>query len=368
MISRIALAVACLFAAASVAAPAQTTAAPRKHLIEFGWDEPDTALLRKHIATMERTPFDGTVFHVTYDKPDGAKGMFLWECWSTRAFTEADFKQAREDVRATPLKSFTHNFLRFNVCPGDVDWFDDFASVVNNARLAAQLAKEARAAGVLFDTEQYNTQLFNYAKQKSKDSQSFEAYAKQCRQRGREVMTAFQDAYPDLVVFLTFGQSLPYAQTGGDRAKLAQVEYGLMAPFLDGMFDAARGKAKIVDGFESSYGYKSAQQFAAAAATVKQKLLPMVADREKYLAHVSIGFGLWLDYDWRKHGWDVTDVAKNYFTPQQFGESLKQALATADEYVWIYTEKPRWWAEPAGEPQLLPPAYVEAIVHARQGK
>src|SRR3954451_1301335 len=30
----------------------------RKKVIEFGWDEPDTAFLRKHIARMERTPFD----------------------------------------------------------------------------------------------------------------------------------------------------------------------------------------------------------------------------------------------------------------------------------------------------------------------
>ena len=29
---------------------------PWKHLIEFGWDEPDTAFLRRHVAEMETTP------------------------------------------------------------------------------------------------------------------------------------------------------------------------------------------------------------------------------------------------------------------------------------------------------------------------
>ena len=30
-------------------------------LIEFGWDEPDTAFMREHAAEMERSPFDGCV-------------------------------------------------------------------------------------------------------------------------------------------------------------------------------------------------------------------------------------------------------------------------------------------------------------------
>src|SRR6266404_1579170 len=92
----------CLFAEAS----AQSTQ-PTKKLIEFGWDEPDTAFLRKHIAEMEKTPFDGTVFHLNQD--------FLWNSWSKRAFTEAELQSAIDDLKNTPLKKFTHNFLRFNV-------------------------------------------------------------------------------------------------------------------------------------------------------------------------------------------------------------------------------------------------------------
>src|SRR5687768_13266008 len=76
------LAIACVFAAASFT-PAQTT---RKKLIEFGWDEPDPAFMRKHIAEMEKSPFDGTVFHINTD--------FLWQCWSKRAFTEAELQPA----------------------------------------------------------------------------------------------------------------------------------------------------------------------------------------------------------------------------------------------------------------------------------
>ena len=334
---------------------AQATQSTKK-LIEFGWDEPDTAYLRKHIAEMEKTPFDGTVFHVP--------GDFLWQCWGRRAFTEAELAPAIDDLKHTPLKKFTHNFLRFNVAPGDVDWFDDFSPILNNAKLAAKVAREGKAAGVLFDIEQYNSPLFDYRKARDAKTKSFEQYAAQVRQRGREVMSAFQEAYPGLVVFLTFGYSLPHAQAGVDAGKLAQVDYGLLKPFLDGLFDAAEGKAKIVDVFEISYGYKSAQQFDEVPVTLKKKVLAWVGDREKYLKHVSIGFGLWMDYDWRKNGWDEKDFSKNYFTPQQFEASVKKALATADEYVWIYTEKPRWWDAQSGKPAALPREYDRAVRRA----
>ena len=164
-----------LFAAGN--SSAQSTQ-PTKKLIEFGWDEPDTAYLRAHIAEMEKTPFDGTVFHLP--------GDFLWQSWGKRSFTRAELQKAIDDLKATPLKRFTHNFLRFNVTPGDVDWFDDFSAVLNNAKLAAAIAKQGRCAGVLFDIEQYNTHLFEYAKARDARSKSFDDYAKRARLRGRE--------------------------------------------------------------------------------------------------------------------------------------------------------------------------------------
>jgi hypothetical protein len=327
-----------------------------KKLIEFGWDEPDTAYMRKHIAEMETNPFDGCVLHLTKD--------FLWQTWSRRTFTEAELKPSIDDLANTPIKRFTHNFLRFNVMPGDVDWFDDFSPILANAKLAARIAKDGRCAGLLFDIEQYGKPLFDYSKARDAKTKSFEAYAAQARARGREVMTAFQDGFPDLTVFLTFGYSLPYAQAGLDKAKLATVDYGLLKPFLDGMFEAARGNVKIVDGYEISYGFTEARQFDGGRVAQKQTILPWVADREKFLKHGSLGFGLWLDYDWRKRGWDEKDASRNHFTPEKFETSLKMALSTADEYVWIYTEKPRWWDPQHGKPTALPWEYQEALRRA----
>jgi hypothetical protein len=329
-----------------------------KKLIEFGWDEPDTAFMLKHVAEMEGTPFDGCVFHL--------KGDFLWQTWGDRAFEEADVRQPVEDLKATPFKRLTHNFLRLNMAPGKLDWFDDHAAILKNVRLMARAARDGRCKGILFDTEQYDTALFDFAKQRDAKTKSWDVYAAQARLRGREVMAAFQEGYPDLTIFLTFGYSLPREESGGDRAKLPKVHYGLMAPFMDGMVDAAKGGTRIVDGYELSYGYKDTTRFARGYEAMATGVLPFIgADPKRYREVFSFGFGVWMDYDWRKKGWDAADPSKNFYTPEAFEKTVRTALQTADEYVWIYTEQPRWWTA-KGKTEKLPAAYDQALRRVKE--
>jgi hypothetical protein len=338
---------------------------PRRSLIEFGWDEPDTKFLRTHLAELERTPFDGCVFHVDAGVRDGKPASLTWEGWGKRTFVENDVRASRNDLRAIQPKRFTRNFLRFNCSPGDIDWFDDFAPVLANARLAASLARDGHAAGILLDTEQYQGRLFEYRSQRDAKSKPWTAYASQARRRGAELMASMQGAFPDLVVFLTFGTSLPARDRIRSGKPLEEGEYGLLAPFVDGLVEAARGKTRIVDGFELSYGYKTKGQFDDGYRLMTEGVAPIVADRASYTRVVSRGFGLWLDYDWRVKGWDEADPSKNYFSPAVFETSVRLAIERSDEYVWIYSETPRWWS-PGGNPVKLPKSYDDAIRRARQ--
>ena len=342
---------------------AQPASRPAKKLIEFGWDEPDPAYLRAHIAEMEKTAFDGCVFHLTYTKPDGSTAATVWDTWGTHKFTEQELSKSRDDLKATPIKRFTHNFLRFNTAPGNVDWFDDFSTIISNAKLHATIAREGKAAGLLFDIEQYNEQLFNYRKQRDTATKSFEQYSAQAKQRGREVMQAFQEGYPDLTIFMTWATSLPYLQTNGDISKLPDASYGLLAPFLDGMLEAATGKTMIVDGYESAYSYKEVSKFAPAKDLMKEKVLTFVGPDEQHRKHVSAGFGVWMDNDWRTIAWDEADLSKNFYSPDAFEKTVRAAWETTDKYVWIYTEVPRWW-DKDGKPAKLPKAYDAALRHA----
>src|SRR4051794_15001849 len=334
-----------------------------KKLIEFGWDEPDSKFLLRHAGEMDKTAFDGCVVHAQSTKPTGGRGDFMWEFWGKRTFTDAELKPALEELQSAPLKRMTNNFLRVNTAPADLDWFDDFTAILANCRVAARVAKEGKCKGLLFDIEQYNFPLFKYRKQKDAATKSWDEYAAQVGKRGGEVMAAFQEEFPGLTVFLTFGYSLPWVEAGRKKSGLPDAGYGLLAPFLDGMLEAAKEDVRFVDGHELSYGYKEPKQFAAAYKMMKEDLLPIVADPTKYAKQFSLGFGIWMDNDHRKKGWSTNDFSTNYFSPEAFEKSCKAALETADEYVWIYTELPRWWTKD-GAPEKLPTQYDAALKRA----
>jgi hypothetical protein len=352
---------------------AGASGAESKKLIEFGWDEPGTRFIREHIKEMQQTPFDGCVFHVDYKKKDGSNGRLTWEGWGTNVVAFEDLAEALQDLKSAELGNFKWNFARFNTTPARLDWFDDYGAVIENCRVAARFAREARCPGLLFDIEQYEAPLFDYRKQKysydkskpSENQKSWEVYASQVRKRGQEVMEAFQTSYPDLVIFLTFGYSLPWVESGQGRSPLAECHYGLLAPFLDGIVSAAKGKTRLIDGHEISYGWKTTEQFLKGYKAMSQDLLPIVRDPEKYRNAFSFGFGLWMDQDWRKNGWNPDDASKNYFTPETFGAAVGSALKQADEFVWIYTETPKWWTK-EGKPEKLPQAYIDSVKAAKQ--
>ena len=90
--SRLRLLVACTLLLALVAGRTAAADKPAKKLIEFGWDEPDTAFMRAHVAEMEQTPFDGVVFHF--------KGDLTWQSWGTRKLEDKDIKAGIDDLKA----------------------------------------------------------------------------------------------------------------------------------------------------------------------------------------------------------------------------------------------------------------------------
>ena len=188
-------------------------ASAAKRLIEMGWDEPDPAFMRQHLAQLEASPFDGCVYHIGGPRPDGQLGNFAWASWGTREFTEKELATDIANLEATPFRRFSANFLRMNVTPGNLDWFDDHTAVFSNLMLGASVARRAKSAGVLLDTEQYQGALFDYTKQRGSDRRAYAQYAAQARKRGGEAMRALERGYPGLTVFLTLGVTQTAIQT-----------------------------------------------------------------------------------------------------------------------------------------------------------
>jgi hypothetical protein len=359
-----------------------TSTPPAKRIIEFGWDEPTTAFMKQHISQMEQMPFDGTVYHLQYLKPDGSLGSFMNDCWGTQEFSAAQLQNAVDDLDKTPFKSLRHNFLRFNILPGNVDWFDDYSAVLNNATQAARIAARSATDGILFDTEQYKYPLFTYPRQRDAKTKNWDEYGKQVTLRGRQLMEAFQKGWAQglaeqkhfplfnsphrpLVIMLTFSVSYPYEIMQQDKiARLADSPYGLLAPFMSGMYKSADGDDRIVDGCEMSYGFKSADEFTALRKDVMEEAPSLIGKLPAYSQRTRVAFPIWLDFGWSETPFYTDDLSKNYYPPSGFEQSLRAAMSSADDYVWIYAEKPRWWTE-QGASKDLPKEYADAIRRVR---
>ena len=338
---------------------------PAKQLIEFGWDEPDARFMREHIAQLQASPFDGCVFHVDYRTAQGDSGNFTWKVWGRRRFRDDDLAAARAHLRATRFGRFRENFLRVNVTPGDLDWFEDHSAVLANLELAARLAREAGCPGVLFDVEPYEGKLWEFGAQTEKLPRTWDEMATQLRARGAEAMRAFERGYPGLTVFFTMAYSMPLHETSVWNLPLTKARYGLFVPFLDGMVSAASSRVILVDGHEASYPYRESHHFSAKADTMRNAVRRLAAEPDRYVQRLSRSFGIWLDFDWRNRGWDAKDASKNYFSPTTLASSVRAALQHADRYVWIYSETPRWWSSEGGT-QHLPAAYDSVLRAVRR--
>jgi hypothetical protein len=353
-----------VLAIALCAAPAAAPPATTKKLIEMGWDEPDPAFMRRHLAQLEASPFDGCVYHLAYSGPGVEHDNFTWEAWGARRFTEEELRADLDNLRATPFRRFRWNFLRLNVTPGRLDWFDDYSTVLANVRLGASIARRGGSKGILFDTEQYEGRLFEYPSQRDTATRSFREYSEQARRRGAEVMRAMEEGYPGLTVFLTLSAAWPYVVWLDKRGPLERAPYGLLVAFVDGMIQAASDSATIVDGMEASFHARDPDLVDRHLELETAGVLAWLSDSTKYRRVVSRSIAIWLDFDWQHRGWNGKDPSRNYQTPATLERVVRHALAVADEYVWVYAEKAKWWTA-AGGRKDLPKAYDRALRRAK---
>ena len=121
-------------------------------------------------------------------------------------------------LKGCKFQRLTDNFIMLNANPGDVDWFDDagWRNIVEHWRIAAWVARQSGFKGILFDPEPYAPPhaQFSYSAQPERDKHTFDEYCAKARQRGREVMEAVAEEYPDITIFCFFMNSVDATATG----------------------------------------------------------------------------------------------------------------------------------------------------------
>jgi len=336
----------------------QTSETHEVKVIEWGWGTPSPVQALDILPKMQHRPFDGLVYtlsanglHNFSDGKSRSRG-FAWNAWGKERLTAEEFSESSKALKVLGHDRFTDNFLRFNVTPGNADWFDDeeFDAVVHNAALLARIAKDTGCNGIMFDVEIYQNSPWTYLDQAQADrgkGKSFDEYRQQVRKRGRQFMQAINAEYPGIQIMLTFGYNIAFKDVYPD-IPLATVRYGLLPAFLDGVLEGADDKTEIHDGWESSYGYRVERHFVKSRRIMLEQGLEWTAAPDAYRRHYRAAFGLWMDKGGKS--WDTKDFQENHLTPQEWAYSLHLARKHTDRYVWIYSHHVRPWSDKTPEP------------------
>lgn len=322
------------------ASPSPTqTAAPApagKYLIKLGQDIPTTAQFAANRALYESRPFDGWAIHT--------RAQVFTPTATSQATYAAELAQF-----PTGLTHSTHNFLRVLFLQ-QLDFTSD-AQWTTMAQNAANLAAAARASGRQFDGLLIDNEFYGTGNLWDNLDPTL------AQRRGQQIGRAIAGAWPEATTMILYGPWVSDPKTatafGFGYNDVSWANEG-MGPFAYGLAAGTFGSpAGFVDGGEA-YGARTATDFANIKAWQKTGLAnssALIPDPTAYKAKVNASVGVY-DRDMR-NGYSL-------FAPSTLTSLLGTALASADSYVWLYTETYEWGASQSGKPPV-PQSYLDAV-------
>jgi len=344
-------------------------------IIECGQNGPNSAYWRQHARELEELlPFDGVMLNIEHPvTPEGSVSVphakrVGWMVFKRVKITEDMVKPFVDDMNAAGLVKLRHNFVNVTPYPRPhvTNWFDDgwWEDIYSNIRIVAKAAKDAGCVGIIFDPEQYGpiTILWNHRQLigATQQKQSYEEYDAQVRERGRAFGKALSEGFPDCTILFFHGYSLlpirakEFIKIGRGK-DVRDSDHALYGAWLDGMLAGTSDGTIFVDGHESSYGYREAEEFQEGRWNVLFSPLAMTRVPDLFKKKTRAAFGLWTDYTNFDYLWHPYSPDTNYFSPGRLQHAIHLALKHSDGYVWLWNEKANWYVDgPDGEPR--PPA------------
>lgn len=314
--------------------PAPNHNREHQRLIQWGHDTPRLQEIPTYAEQISKLPFDGLVLDIA--SPDDGRGL-SWTLFED-AVDENLLDEIRSGFSDYEWGNLTDNFLRVNIYNPELTW-DAWDIPLANVSEIAALAQDLGFKGILFDTEQYGAvDIFDYPAQNEKHPQSFDTYRELAFQRGVDTMQALQEAYPDITIIYSLG--ITHRITWFGSPPLDEHRYGLLVPFIEGMVSVASPSVTLVDGYESSYLYRTETEFETAYKWIRGGVSTQLADGDRYRNTMQAGFGLWLDPYCGDGGLPEDGCG---FTPDEFNTALSLALQYSDRYVWLYDEHIDWF-------------------------
>ena len=307
---------------------------PDSRLILHDWfgegPVPTPGYIRKHRDFLDSGLFDGVAVYVrTEDQALNVSATVLGD-------TLVDHRAIAKTLaplKGLGFKNLTENFAA--VLGGrPPDFSADWSVPIANFAGLAKAARDAGLRGIYFDNESYGHPWADYPRGVLHPEKPLREYQDLARLRGRQVMAAMVQDFPDITVIMLHGPYLSEPKAPAGLFPQWQKANELLGPFFAGFVEGAGASAAVVDGGEL-YHLRSEEEFHESKNWRKQVLPSPETDcaflpqalREAWPGKVSIGFGL-ID---KKFGGQPMD-------PDVLAPTLTAALRQADRYVWLYVE------------------------------
>jgi hypothetical protein len=352
-----------------------------KKLIEWGWDSPTPEFMLENVQMMEQQPFDGVVFRLRKWPP--------YPAFETQPLSEAEMKL--DILSQIKWQRFDSNFLQlWSTNLSNMDWFNDehWNTITANLKLYVKAVNAANAKGIVFDVEPYeqfgaNSWAFtDKAGTRLYADKTFEDVKARVRERGAQFMEALQSEKPDITILCSL--LLGAARNDAENYYVNKPErrtYALLPAFVDGMLDAIGPEVTIVDGriayqnLAGTYYFDDTRKYSFAHDYVRGARAYVSSENQtKYDQQVQVGHALYTDYTLGQSQIENLEgkLPKPYRTwsddyfQQWWKHNVYHSLATADQYVYVFTETMSWWG-PKAHPKYpnVYPGATEGIRAAR---
>lgn len=312
------------------------------------------ASVAANIDFIDTLPFDG----ITVDIP-ASMALMRGEPISYEEMYDDGLAPLTDVMRSSRIQ---HNFVMAYIDkPHDVFNNQAWAITAENWRNLARAARDAGLRGIFFDNEQYYQRWLDYPEDYNNPTRSQREYEVKTQQRGREIMQAVVEEFPDIELLFFHG---PYVSEPDTPRSVRRnqtgpaTEHELLGPFFVGFLEGLGPRARLIDGGEV-YQYRKFDDFEGSYQWRKFDLPSEETDshfipesmRAIWSDRVAIAFGVYA----RRYADEVMD-------PCIARTTLINALTVTDKYVWFYNEDHTWLA-PGGIPPIWED-YIRAAVES----
>ncbi|MEM7709978.1 MAG: calcium-binding protein, partial [Pseudomonadota bacterium] len=336
-----------------------------KLILHTATDSARTAQVLENADHIESLPIDGMVINIPQSYwlmdpaasvPDGLE--------FTREAIDAWFPPELVDLNARMENNYLVTFIDR---PGDLADDAAWAAVADNFRVLAEAAKDAGFKGLIFDNEEYGGRWDNFPEDwPGADPSDLPEYQALASQRGREVMEAVAEVFPDAEFGVMHG---PYASVDGGAETPSAItnqvggpqQQELRGPFLTGLLEGKGPDQKLIDMGEL-YGARTADAFAESQA-YRIERVPDLIDWDVPQALLDN----WDDLVTIDHMVSTDQFPQDNVTPETLEVALKGAFAHSEETVFLYSsvgsrfnaERLDWFV-----PGDVRPEWIEAVSSA----